>query len=78
MLISDVLFKIKIFPMQLGNQNLLQYWDNDGPPIFIQYLSSSIIMIFGKSRSLKKKYQIHVKNRLISGVLFKIKKSQCN
>ena len=30
-LISDVLFRIKNFPVQLASQNLLQNWDNEGP-----------------------------------------------
>ena len=45
---SDVLFRIKKFLVQLANQNLLQYWDNNRSQIFTQYLSRSIFMILGK------------------------------
>ena len=54
-LISGVRFKIKTFQKWLSNQNLLQYWEHDGPQVFNQYLNSNILMSFGKSRSFEKK-----------------------
>ena len=54
-LISDVMFKIKVFPVQLANQSLLLYWDLDGPKAFNQYLNRNMLMIFGKGWSLEKK-----------------------
>ena len=77
-LISYVWFKIKIFVMQLANENLLQYWDLHEPQVFNQYWDKRIFTIFGNSGSFERSYQIHVKNRLISGVEFKIKFSKCN
>ena len=51
---SDVLFGIKNFLVQLANQNVLQYWDNEEPNMFTKHLCRSIFMIFGKTGSFGK------------------------
>ena len=50
-LISGARLKIKIFQMQLANQNLLQYSDLDGLQDFNQYINRNIFMIFGNKNA---------------------------
>ena len=50
----QVQFKINIFQMRLGNQNLLQYLGLEGSQLFNQYLNRNTFMIFGKGRPLQK------------------------
>ena len=75
---SDVLFRIKYFPVQLDNQNLLQYWVNDGPKIFSQFLSRSIFMIFGKRGSFEKCIKFMLKIDIFQVYSAKWKFSPCN